>query len=90
MGSPCGAGTRSMYGKMMSADFDQSAAAYALGISLGRALGDRGEAFQRPCLGKRILSRSISPPGGKPHRLGYSTRFSTPSTPARGTNFRAR
>ena len=37
MGSPCGAGTRSMYGKMMSADLDQTAAAYALGISRGAA-----------------------------------------------------
>jgi len=37
MGSPCGAGTRSMYGKMMSEDLDQTAAAYALGISRGAA-----------------------------------------------------
>ena len=37
MGSPRGAGTRSMYGKMMSEDLDQTAAAYALGISRGAA-----------------------------------------------------
>ncbi len=37
MGSPRGAGTRSMYGKMMSEDLDQNAAAYALGISRGAA-----------------------------------------------------
>jgi ChrR Cupin-like domain len=35
MGSPRGAGTRSMYGKMMSEDLDQTAAAYALGILRG-------------------------------------------------------
>jgi ChrR Cupin-like domain len=37
MGSPRGAGTRSMYGKMMSEDLDQTAAAYALGIARGAA-----------------------------------------------------
>src|ERR1700716_354588 len=37
MGSPRGAGTRSMYGKMMSEDLDQTAAAYALGITRGAA-----------------------------------------------------
>src|ERR1700730_4906607 len=37
MGSPCGAGSRSMYGKMMSEDLDQTAAAYALGITRGAA-----------------------------------------------------
>jgi hypothetical protein len=37
MGSPGGAGTRSMHGKMMSEDLDQTAAAYALGISRGAA-----------------------------------------------------
>jgi ChrR Cupin-like domain len=35
MGSPGGAGTRAMYGKMMSDDLDQTAAAYALGILRG-------------------------------------------------------
>jgi hypothetical protein len=35
MGSPRGAGTRSMYGKMMPEDLDQTAAAYALGILRG-------------------------------------------------------
>jgi len=37
MGPPRGAGTRSMHGKMMSEDLDQTAAAYALGISRGAA-----------------------------------------------------
>jgi ChrR Cupin-like domain len=37
MGSPGGAGTRAMYGKMMSEDLDQTAAAYALGIARGAA-----------------------------------------------------
>ena len=37
MGSPGGAGTRSMHGKMMFEDLDQTAAAYALGISRGVA-----------------------------------------------------
>ncbi len=37
MGSPRGAGTRSMHGKMMSEDLDRTAAAYALGISRGIA-----------------------------------------------------
>jgi anti-sigma factor ChrR (cupin superfamily) len=37
MGSPGGAGTRSMHGKMMSEDLDQIAAAYALGILRGIA-----------------------------------------------------
>jgi hypothetical protein len=37
MGSPRGAGTRSMYGKMMSEDLDHTAAAYALGLSRGAA-----------------------------------------------------
>ncbi len=37
MGSPRAAGTRSMHGKMMSEDLDQTAAAYALGISRGAA-----------------------------------------------------
>lgn len=37
MGSPRGAGTRCMYGKMMSEDLDQIAAAYALGILRGAA-----------------------------------------------------
>ena len=37
MGSPRGAGTRSMHGKMMSDDLDQTAAAYALGLSRGAA-----------------------------------------------------
>jgi hypothetical protein len=35
MGSPRGAGTRFMYGKMMPEDLDQTAAAYALGILRG-------------------------------------------------------
>jgi hypothetical protein len=35
MGSPRGAGTRFMYGKMMSVALDQTAAAYALGILRG-------------------------------------------------------
>ena len=35
MGSPRGAGPRSMYGKMMPEDLDQTAAAYALGILRG-------------------------------------------------------
>jgi hypothetical protein len=35
MGSPRGAGTRSMHGKIMSEDLDQTAAAYALGILRG-------------------------------------------------------
>jgi hypothetical protein len=37
MGSPRGAGPRSMYGKMMPEDLDQTAAAYALGILRGAA-----------------------------------------------------
>ncbi len=37
MGSPRGAGPRSMYGKMMSEDLDQTAAAYALGLLRGAA-----------------------------------------------------
>ena len=37
MGPPRGAGTRPMHGKMMSEDLDQTAAAYALGISRGAA-----------------------------------------------------
>jgi hypothetical protein len=37
MGSPRAAGTRSMHGKMMSEDLDQTAAAYALGLSRGVA-----------------------------------------------------
>ena len=37
MGSPRGAGTRSMYGKMMSEDLDRTAAAYALGLLRGAA-----------------------------------------------------
>ena len=37
MGSPRGAGTRAMYGKMMSEDLDQTAAAYALGLARGAA-----------------------------------------------------
>jgi hypothetical protein len=37
MGSPRAAGTRSMHGKMMSEDLDQTAAAYALGLSRGAA-----------------------------------------------------
>ena len=37
MGSPRGAGTRTMHGKMMSDDLDQTAAAYALGIARGAA-----------------------------------------------------
>jgi anti-sigma factor ChrR (cupin superfamily) len=37
MGSPHSAGTRSMHGKMMSEDRDQTAAAYALGIVRGAA-----------------------------------------------------
>ncbi len=37
MGSPRGAGTRLVHGKMMSEDLDQTAAAYALGISRGAA-----------------------------------------------------
>ena len=37
MGSPRGARTRSMHGKMMSEDLDQTAAAYALGLSRGAA-----------------------------------------------------
>jgi hypothetical protein len=37
MGSPRGAGTRFVHGKMMSEDLDQTAAAYALGISRGAA-----------------------------------------------------
>ncbi len=37
MGSPRGAGTCYMHGKMMSDDLDQTAAAYALGISRGAA-----------------------------------------------------
>ena len=35
MGSPRGAGTRIMYGKMMSEDVDQTAAEYALGLARG-------------------------------------------------------
>jgi anti-sigma factor ChrR (cupin superfamily) len=35
MGSPRGAGTRFMYGKMMPEDLDRTAAAYALGILRG-------------------------------------------------------
>jgi anti-sigma-K factor RskA len=35
MGSPRGAGTRPLHGKMMSEDLDQTAAAYALGIARG-------------------------------------------------------
>src|ERR1700730_2903876 len=35
MGSPRGAGTRSLHGKMMSGELDQTAAAYALGILRG-------------------------------------------------------
>jgi hypothetical protein len=35
MGSPRGAGTRPMHGKMMSEDLDRTAAAYALGILRG-------------------------------------------------------
>ncbi|MGH6842720.1 MAG: cupin domain-containing protein, partial [Methylocella sp.] len=35
LGSPRGAGTRSLHGKMMSEDLDQTAAAYALGILRG-------------------------------------------------------
>jgi hypothetical protein len=37
MGSPRGAGTRSLHGKLMSEDLDQTAAAYALGIARGAA-----------------------------------------------------
>jgi hypothetical protein len=37
MGSPRGAGTRSLHGKMMSEDLDQTAAVYALGIARGAA-----------------------------------------------------
>jgi anti-sigma factor ChrR (cupin superfamily) len=37
MGSPGGAGTRSMYGQMMSEDLDRTAAAYALGLLRGAA-----------------------------------------------------
>jgi len=37
MGSPRGAGTRPMHGKMMSEDLDRTAAAYALGIARGAA-----------------------------------------------------
>jgi anti-sigma factor ChrR (cupin superfamily) len=37
MGSPRGAGTCYMHGKMMSDDLDQTAAAYALGLSRGGA-----------------------------------------------------
>src|SRR5580704_2917406 len=37
MGSPRGAGTRSMHGKMMSEDLDQTAAVYALGLLRGAA-----------------------------------------------------
>ena len=37
MGSPRGAGTRPLHGKMMAEDLDQTAAAYALGISRGAA-----------------------------------------------------
>jgi hypothetical protein len=37
MGSPRAAGTRSMHGKMMSEDLDQTAAAYALGLLRGAA-----------------------------------------------------
>jgi hypothetical protein len=40
MGSPRGAGTRSMYGKMMSEDLDQTGAAYALGLCRGVARKD--------------------------------------------------
>jgi anti-sigma-K factor RskA len=37
MGSPRGAGTRPLHGKMMSEELDQTAAAHALGISRGAA-----------------------------------------------------
>jgi anti-sigma factor ChrR (cupin superfamily) len=37
MGSPRGAGTRSMYGKIMPEDLDQIAAAYVLGLLRGAA-----------------------------------------------------
>jgi hypothetical protein len=37
MGSPRGAGTRPLHGKMMSEDLDQTAAAYALGLARGAA-----------------------------------------------------
>jgi ChrR-like protein with cupin domain len=37
MGSPRGAGTRSVHGKMMPEDLDQTAAAYALGLLRGAA-----------------------------------------------------
>jgi hypothetical protein len=42
----------------------------------------------RPCkqklsFGRRILWRSISPPGTKPRQLGFSARSSTPMTPVK-------
>jgi anti-sigma-K factor RskA len=37
MGSPRGAGTRPLHGRMMSEDLDQTAVAYALGIARGAA-----------------------------------------------------